>query len=98
MKCPQCGAEIPEGSMFCSRCGKEVDYNVKYTTKSPLVASLLAIFCGTIGIHWFYVGKIKRGILSVVFWWTMIPCIIGIIKGIQWFINDDSYFIRDISE
>ena len=107
MKCPKCGAQIPEDSMFCSKCGaiieqteqmNDVDTYVEYTLKDPVVAALLAIFFGDIGLHWFYVGKIKRGILSVLFWWTMIPGIIGIVKGIQWLVNGDEYFHRDITQ
>ncbi|MCR5477128.1 MAG: chitobiase/beta-hexosaminidase C-terminal domain-containing protein [Lachnospiraceae bacterium] len=26
MKCPNCGAEIPEGSLYCSQCGEEIRF------------------------------------------------------------------------
>ncbi len=42
---------------------------------------LLAIFLGGIGVHKFYSGKTGMGILYLLFCWTMIPEIIGIIEG-----------------
>lgn len=44
-----------------------------------LTAGLLAIFLGGIGVHKFYLGKQGEGIFYVVFCWTLIPLIIGVI-------------------
>ena len=43
---------------------------------------LLAVFFGGIGIHKFYSGKIVKGIFYLLFSWTGIPSIVGIIEGI----------------
>lgn len=37
----------------------------KVSPKSRLVATLLALFLGVIGVHRFYVGKIGTGILMI---------------------------------
>jgi TM2 domain-containing membrane protein YozV len=47
-----------------------------------LTYSLLAIFLGGLGAHKFYIGKIKTGILMLLFCWTYIPAIIGLIEGL----------------
>lgn len=39
-------------------------------------------FWGGLGIHKFYAGKIGMGILYILFCWTTIPGIIGLIEGI----------------
>jgi TM2 domain-containing membrane protein YozV len=43
---------------------------------------VLAIVIGDFGIHKFYAGKIGLGIVYLLFFWTGIPAIIGLIEGI----------------
>lgn len=38
----------------------------------------LAVFLGFIGIHHFYAGKKKKGVLYLVFCWTFIPEILAL--------------------
>lgn len=57
-----------------------------------LIAILLAIFIGGFGIQWFYVGETKYGIISLIFFWTGIPALIGLIVGIYWIFLPDSEF------
>lgn len=108
MKCPKCGAEVPNGSAFCPECGVAIEQTQTRTNvvnnpprgNAPdrTTAAILAILLGGIGIHWFYVGKTIRGVIALLFCWILIPCLIGLIKGIQWLVNDDAYFQRDIAE
>jgi TM2 domain-containing membrane protein YozV len=60
--------------------------------KNKLAAALLAIFLGGFGIHKFYLGKIGMGILYLVFCWTGVPEIIGIIEGILMLLMSDEAF------
>ena len=46
------------------------------------MAALFAIFLGGLGIHKFYLGQVAWGILYLVFCWTFIPAIVGLIEGI----------------
>nr|WP_162306816.1 TM2 domain-containing protein [Candidatus Prometheoarchaeum syntrophicum] len=46
------------------------------------VAGVLAIFFGDLGIHRFYMGDFKRGIICLCLSFTIIPGIIGFIEGI----------------
>lgn len=52
--------------------------------KSQIVAILLALFLGTIGIHRFYVGKVGTGILMLVLTITFF----GMVITIPWAVLD----------
>ncbi|MBM3151472.1 MAG: NINE protein [Chloroflexi bacterium] len=60
--------------------------------KNKLAAALLAIFLGGLGGHKFYLGQIGAGILYLVFCWTGIPEIIGIVEGIIYLTMTDDAF------
>lgn len=57
-----------------------------------ILAGLLAIFCGTIGLHKFLLNKNMMGILYILFSWTLIPTIIGVVEGIKYLMMNDSEF------
>ena len=62
--CAHCGAQLVDEAVVCPKCGcavaptKTVDPNA--SPKSRLIALLLCIFVGGLGIHRFYVGKIGQ--------------------------------------
>nr|WP_257959027.1 TM2 domain-containing protein [Bacillus sp. V3-13] len=60
--------------------------------KSKVVAGVLGILLGSFGAHKFYLGKIGMGILYLVFSWTGIPGIIGLIEGIIYLVKSDEEF------
>lgn len=60
--------------------------------KSKVAAGVLGILLGNLGIHHFYLGKIFKGILCLLFCWTGIPGIIGFIEGIIYLVMDDKKF------
>ena len=60
--------------------------------KDKLTAGLLAILLGGFGAHKFYLGKTGMGILYLLFSWTTIPSIIGLIEGIMYLVADDATF------
>lgn len=66
--------------------------NPAWPVKSKLVAGLLGIFLGSIGVHKFYMGKIGMGIVYLLFFWTGIPAIIGFIEGISYICSSDENF------
>jgi TM2 domain-containing membrane protein YozV len=65
-----------------------------YTPKSKLVAGLLAIFLGGLGIHKFYLNKPGQGIVYILFCWTFIPSFIAFIEGIVYLCTNDVDFNR----
>ena len=52
-------------------------------------AGLLSIFLGDFGVGHFYTGQTLRGVLDIIFCWTGIPGIIGLIEGIIWLCDND---------
>lgn len=60
--------------------------------KDRTTAGLLAILLGNIGIHKFYLNQSGMGILYLLFSWTFIPGIIGLVEGIQYLTMTDQQF------
>ena len=60
--------------------------------KNKLVAALLAILLDALGIHKFYLGQGGKGILYILFCWTYIPGILGLIEGIMILTSNDENF------
>ena len=50
---------------------------------NKVIYAILAIFLGTFGIHKFYAGKIGMGIVFLIFCWSCIPTIVGIVQGLS---------------
>jgi TM2 domain-containing membrane protein YozV len=74
MNCPQCGKEVSAQDTFCPSCGAHQAAGQPYTRsgyqggpelKSKLVAGLLGIFVGELGIHRFYLGYTGIGIVQI---------------------------------
>lgn len=53
-------------------------------------AAILSILLGDFGVGHFYTGQTLRGVLDVIFCWTGIPAIIGIIEGIIWLTDTEA--------
>lgn len=51
-------------------------------SRSRLLAGILAIIFGWIGVQFFYLNKIGLGIVCVIFCYTGIPALIGVIHGV----------------
>jgi TM2 domain-containing membrane protein YozV len=62
--------------------------------KSRVTAGLLGILIGGLGVHKFYLNKVGLGILYVLFCWTFVPAVIGLIEGIVYLTQDDVTFGR----
>lgn len=95
--------ELYMSMVFCSGCGKEMHADAKSCPhcglsksrpgqgKNKVVAGVLALFLGGLGIHRFYLGQ-WWGLFYLLFVWTFIPSIIAFIEGIVFFVtNDDSW-------
>ena len=54
----------------------EVSGDVQYSNKSRLVATLLCLFLGTLGVHRFYVGKKGTGIIMLLLTLTLVGLVI----------------------
>jgi TM2 domain-containing membrane protein YozV len=59
---------------------------------SKIVTALLAFFLGAFGVHHFYLGQKGRGILYLLFFWTIVPGMIAFVEGILFLLMDDEEF------
>ena len=89
--CHNCGSQVDPRADICLNCGAKQQKPIP-GGKSRIAAGILAILLGGFGIHKFYMGKIGMGVLYLVFCWTGIPAIIGLIEGIIYLCEDDSKF------
>ncbi|MEA5535907.1 NINE protein [Crocosphaera sp. XPORK-15E] len=60
--------------------------------KNRLVAALLALFLGYVGIHKFYLGENLAGILYLIFSWTLIPGLIAFFEFLGLVLMSDQSF------
>lgn len=93
--CYKCGSRIKDKNQeFCDFCGANLNENkyiVNEKSKSKLLAIFLALFLGTMGIHRFYLGYIKIGIVQFILW------VLGFFTwGITWIITEVWSFIEFI--
>ena len=115
VKCPYCGAETnvsysdqqgpnyqEQWRQFSDQASSVVDdvFSNGPSGKSRGVAGLLALFLGSVGLHYFYMGKTNAGILFLVA--TFLSCgvlgiitqIISIIQGVLFFTSTQEEFER----
>ncbi|WP_395692789.1 TM2 domain-containing protein [Nocardioides sp.] len=71
---------IPYGASPAAPYGVHPVTGVPYSDKSKLIAGLLQIFLGGLGIGRFYIGDTKTGIWQIVV--TLVTCGIGSIWGL----------------
>ena len=102
--CPLCGIATQANQVICTKCGGSLAGNAS----SKVAAGLLGIFLGWLGIHKFYLGYTKEGIVMLVISLVGIPLcliligypmiwamsIIGIIEGIIYLTKSDEEFER----
>ncbi len=62
--------------------------------KNKIIAIILTLFFGAFGIHKFYLGKIKAGVLYLLFSWTFIPFLLALIDLIILFTYSKQKFGR----
>lgn len=94
--CFKCGSKIDKEAVICVKCGvmqpSTGANKICGKGKNKLTAGLLGILLGGFGIHKFYLGSSGLGILYILFSWTGISVIIGIIEGIIYLCMTDEEF------
>ena len=91
--CPNCGFYPRREHNFCYNCGEHTEPNQAVclhcgvslrlsSTKSKVTAGLLAIFLGGLGIHKFYLGYNKEGLIMLLVSLIGGVITIGIASGI----------------
>lgn len=69
--CLNCGSETHSEAVVCVKCGVALKKTDNFLTqssgeKTKLIAGLLAIFLGIFGVHKFYLGYQKSGIVRLI--------------------------------
>ena len=92
--CVNCGKQIDSKAEICPHCGvRQPGMTGGRGAITPrIVAALFAILLGSFGIHKFYLGQIGWGVVYIVFSWTGIPAIVGVIEGIIYLTYSDEEF------
>lgn len=62
--CHNCGNPTVPGAVVCTTCGSALA-TVNENSKSKLVAGLLGIFLGGLGIHNFYLGNTSKAVAQL---------------------------------
>jgi TM2 domain-containing membrane protein YozV len=65
-----------------------------FTTRSRVVAALLALFLGGLGVHRFYLGRAGSGFLYLIFFWTLIPALFALVEFVMLLLMDDVRFAQ----
>lgn len=102
--CSNCGQVISRNAEICPKCGvRQMDAPVApyapqgamvQGRKSKVAAALFGILLGGFGAHKFYLGQVGMGFLYLIFFWTFIPAIAGLIEGIIYLTMSDQDFAR----
>ncbi len=98
--CIKCGSMINFNIDICPKCGAQLStlgeplVNKPTNGKSKLIATILALLLGGIGVHKLYLGKAWIGTVYLIFFWTFIPAIIGFIEGVLLIFMSESDFNR----
>lgn len=72
----------------CVRYRKELQAYQDSPVARPLgrsrgVAAVLAAFAGTFGLHRFYLGRKLSGFMYLLFFWTGIPSVLGLLEAVR---------------
>lgn len=91
--CSNCGGKVTETQDVCLKCGAALNKTTATpkdpTAKSKIVAGLLGIFLGSLGIHNFYLGYNNKALTQLLL--SVLSCgvlavvseIWGLVEGIQ---------------
>jgi hypothetical protein len=91
--CADCGEIIKQKAEICPECG------VRQTSGYPTdegpdrtTTAIFALLLGGLGAHHFYLGNTLRGVLYLLFVWTLIPAIVSLVEGILYLTKSDEEF------
>jgi TM2 domain-containing membrane protein YozV len=91
--CVNCGTSIDAQAEICPGCGvRQPSLRRPGKISRRVAAAIFAILLGSFGVHRFFLGQIGWGILYVLFCWTFIPAVAGLIEGILYLTMSEEEF------
>lgn len=70
----------------------QTDSYPKVPIRNRVIAALLALFLGFLGVHKFYLKQPLQGVLYLLFCWTYIPLVLSLIEGVILLLSSDAKF------
>lgn len=104
--CRGCGKEIHSSARTCPHCGAPQGQISEPGSpagggtgaeKNKVMAGVLALLLGGVGIHKFYTGAWGWGIVYIVLVWTWIPSIVALAEGIRYLTLTDEDFQKKVA-
>lgn len=89
--CKDCGAPVSRLARACPHCGRPV---VAIGRHSRVAAIVLALLLGGLGAHKFYLGQPVRGVVYLLFCWTLIPAFVALVEAMIFLASSDDAFAR----
>lgn len=91
--CVNCGTSIDAQAEICPGCGvRQPSLRRPGKISRRVAAAIFAILLGSFGVHRFFLGQVGWGILYVLFCWTLIPAVAGLIEGILYLTMSEEEF------
>ncbi|HTT72252.1 MAG TPA: TM2 domain-containing protein [Anaeromyxobacteraceae bacterium] len=91
--CHACASVLDVRAEICPKCGvRQAELSGASEKRSRVTAGIFALILGGIGVHKFYLGKPVQGVLYILFCWTLVPSIIGLVEGIVYLTMSDASF------
>ena len=69
----------------------------KWKRDNRVECGIIAMIFGAVGLHKFYRGQYGRGLLYIVFCWTFIPAIVGVLEGIHYLTETDEQYREELA-
>jgi len=92
--CAECQGSEPSHALAPQGMGQSHVPMAQFPRKNQTVSVGLSLVFGGLGAHKFYLDKPGAGLLYLMFFWTGIPSILGIIDGVRYIRMDDEEFHR----
>lgn len=101
MFCRKCGAQLEEGAKTCPVCNEATEEKKvapTYNGRKKSTMAIIAFLFGNLGIHNFMMGEVKKGLMKILFHYTLgisyVFAIIDFVKILtdEYEINPDSFF------
>ncbi len=102
--CKACGHLVSPRASSCPHCGDPIAPLPAVAPPPPPpparphhrrgVAAALALFLGGLGVHKFYLHRPGLGLLYLLFSWTLIPSVVGVVEAIMYAFSSDEEFER----